>query len=172
MRLPSESSLQYKLFKFRQDPTIERATPSTRSGGCSTLADRTELGPDRESPEVPQNRRSMRHSPREHPALSRRSLPFLLLLSGFCGISYEILYTKLLGNLLGNQFTINATVLLTFLLGIGIRSLSVDPAYLLRTQQTVASMSIEEAEPFAKDLLSQNRICDVAAMLEAQPIVD
>jgi phosphotransferase system enzyme I (PtsP) len=59
-----------------------------------------------------------------------------------------------------------------FLLGIGIRSLSVDPAYLLRTQQTVASMSIEEAEPFAKDLLSQNRVSDVAAMLEAQPVVD
>ena len=48
------------------------------------------------------------------------SLPLLLLLSGFRGISYEILYTKLLGNLLGNQFTINATVLLTFLLGIGL----------------------------------------------------
>ncbi len=51
--------------------------------------------------------------------MSRILLPVLLLPSGFCGISYEILYTKLLGNLLGNQFTINATVLLTFLLGIG-----------------------------------------------------
>ena len=50
-------------------------------------------------------------------------LPLLVLLSGFCGISYEILYTKLLGNLLGNQFTINATVLLTFLLGIGVGTL-------------------------------------------------
>jgi spermidine synthase/Flp pilus assembly protein TadD len=50
-------------------------------------------------------------------------MPLLLLLSGFCGISYEILYTKLLGNLLGNQFTINATVLLTFLLGIGLGTL-------------------------------------------------
>ncbi len=50
-------------------------------------------------------------------------LPFLLLLSGFCGISYEILYAKMLGNLLGNQFTINATVLLTFLLGIGLGTL-------------------------------------------------
>ena len=53
----------------------------------------------------------------------RYLLPFLLLLSGFCGISYEILYAKLLGNLLGNQFTINATVLLTFLLGIGLGTL-------------------------------------------------
>jgi spermidine synthase len=50
-------------------------------------------------------------------------LPALVLTSGFCGISYEILYTKLLGNLLGNQFAINAAVLLTFLLGIGIGTL-------------------------------------------------
>ncbi len=50
---------------------------------------------------------------------TRYLLPVPLLLSGFCGISYEILYAKLFGNLLGNQFTINASVLLTFLLGIG-----------------------------------------------------
>jgi len=50
-------------------------------------------------------------------------MPLLVLLSGFCGISYEILYTRLLGNILGNQFIINATVLLTFLLGIGFGSL-------------------------------------------------
>jgi amino acid permease len=37
---------------------------------------------------------------------SKVALPLLLLLSGFCGISYEILYTRLLGNLLGNQFII------------------------------------------------------------------
>lgn len=54
---------------------------------------------------------------------SRVVLPALLLVSGFCGISYEILYTKLLGNLLGNHFTISATVLLTFLLGIGLGTL-------------------------------------------------
>jgi hypothetical protein len=46
-----------------------------------------------------------------------------VLVSGFCGISYEILYTKLLGNLLGNQFAINASVLLSFLLGIGLGTL-------------------------------------------------
>lgn len=55
-----------------------------------------------------------------------------------------------------------------FLLGIGIRTLSVDPAYLLRTQQTIAGLSIQEAEPFAKDLLSQARVHDVTALLEAQ----
>lgn len=50
---------------------------------------------------------------------ARIALPWLLMLSGFCGISYEILYNRLLGNLLGNQFFVSATVLLTFLLGIG-----------------------------------------------------
>jgi predicted membrane-bound spermidine synthase len=54
---------------------------------------------------------------------ARFTLPLLLLVSGFCGISYEILYAKLLGNLLGNQFTINASVLLTFLAGIGLGTL-------------------------------------------------
>ncbi len=55
--------------------------------------------------------------------LAAALLPALVLTSGFCGISYEILYAKLLGNLLGNQFAINAAVLLTFLLGIGIGTL-------------------------------------------------
>jgi predicted membrane-bound spermidine synthase len=55
--------------------------------------------------------------------IKHATIPLLLLVSGFCGISYEILYTKLLGNLLGNQFTINATVLLTFLGGIGFGTL-------------------------------------------------
>ena len=51
---------------------------------------------------------------------ARRLLPVLLLLSGFSGIAYEILYVKILGNLLGNQFTVNAIVLVSFLLGIGL----------------------------------------------------
>jgi len=58
-------------------------------------------------------------------ARSRALLPILLLLllSGFCGISYEVLYAKLLGNLLGDQFTISAAVLLTFMAGIALGSL-------------------------------------------------
>jgi spermidine synthase len=40
-------------------------------------------------------------------------------LSGFCGISYEILYGRILGNILGEQFTVTASILLTFMLGIG-----------------------------------------------------
>lgn len=54
---------------------------------------------------------------------ARFLLPVLLLMSGFCGIAYEILYAKLLGNLLGDRFTISASVLLTFLLGIGLGTL-------------------------------------------------
>jgi spermidine synthase len=59
------------------------------------------------------------------PALhrARMLLPFLVLLSGLCGVAYEILYIKLLGNLLGDQFTISATVLVSFLLGIGLGTL-------------------------------------------------
>lgn len=50
-------------------------------------------------------------------------LILLLWCSGFCGISYEILYGRMLGNLLGDQFGVNAAVLLTFLLGIGVGTL-------------------------------------------------
>ncbi len=52
-----------------------------------------------------------------------RFLPILVLLSGFCGISYEILYARLLEDLIGHQFIINASVLLAFLFGIGLGSL-------------------------------------------------
>jgi len=47
----------------------------------------------------------------------------MLLVSGFCGISYEVLYGRLLGNLAGDQFLVSALVLLTFLAGIGVGSL-------------------------------------------------
>lgn len=43
-----------------------------------------------------------------------------LFISGFCGISYEILYSRLLGNIVGNHFVLNASILVMFLLGIGI----------------------------------------------------
>src|SRR5207247_6550798 len=47
----------------------------------------------------------------------------LLLLSGFCGISYEILYARVLSNFIGDQFAVSASVLITFLAGIGFGSL-------------------------------------------------
>ncbi|HMH53108.1 MAG TPA: hypothetical protein VK548_22910 [Candidatus Acidoferrum sp.] len=52
-----------------------------------------------------------------------RLFPALLFFSGYCGISYEVLYARLLGNLVGDQFAVVASVLLTFLLGIGIGTL-------------------------------------------------
>jgi spermidine synthase len=50
-------------------------------------------------------------------------LPLLLFTSGLCGISYEILYGRLLGNIIGDQFVVSTAVLLTFLLGIGLGAL-------------------------------------------------
>ncbi len=44
----------------------------------------------------------------------------LLVLSGFCGISYEILYARLLGNLIGDQMAVTTSILMTFLFGIGV----------------------------------------------------
>src|SRR5262247_2413226 len=49
--------------------------------------------------------------------------PVLLFFSGYCGISYEVLYARFLGNLVGDQFAVVASVLLTFLLGIGLGTL-------------------------------------------------
>lgn len=46
----------------------------------------------------------------------------LMLLSGFAGISYEILYGRILGNMVGDQFAVSAAILMTFLLGIGMGS--------------------------------------------------
>ena len=48
---------------------------------------------------------------------------WLLTVSGFCGISYEILYSRVLGNLIGDQMIVSASILMTFLLGIGIGTL-------------------------------------------------
>jgi len=44
----------------------------------------------------------------------------LMLISGFAGISYEILYGRILGNMIGDQFAVSAAILITFLFGIGI----------------------------------------------------
>jgi len=49
-------------------------------------------------------------------------LTLALLLSGLSGISYEILYGRILGSILGDQFAVSAAVLISFLLGIGLGS--------------------------------------------------
>lgn len=46
-------------------------------------------------------------------------LTTMLFLSGLCGISYEILYARMLNNLIGDAFAVNASILVTFLAGIG-----------------------------------------------------
>jgi spermidine synthase len=50
-------------------------------------------------------------------------LPILLFTSGLCGISYEILYGRMLANIIGDQFIVSTAVLLTFMLGIGFGAL-------------------------------------------------
>jgi len=55
--------------------------------------------------------------------LQRLLLPSLLFSSGLCGIAYEILYGRLLANIIGDQFLVSTAVLLTFLLGIGLGAL-------------------------------------------------
>ncbi len=57
------------------------------------------------------------------PAYRRHIFSLLLLTSGFCGISYEVLYGRILGNLIGDQFAVSAAILLTFLAGIGLGTL-------------------------------------------------
>ena len=60
------------------------------------------------------------------PTAARRRatlFPALLFFSGYCGISYEVLYARYLGNMVGDQFAVVASVLLTFLLGIGLGTL-------------------------------------------------
>src|SRR3954452_12393063 len=57
-------------------------------------------------------------------SLARRfGFLLLLMVSGFCGISYEVLYGRLLSNFVGDQFAISASILLTFMLGIGFGAL-------------------------------------------------
>ncbi len=69
---------------------------------------------------------SARHQSAADPASigKARLLSLLVLVSGFCGISYEILFGRILGNLAGDQFTVSGAVLLTFLLGLGMGALA------------------------------------------------
>lgn len=47
----------------------------------------------------------------------------LATLSGSCGISYELLYTRMLSSYFGSVFYVSAAILISFLIGIGIGSL-------------------------------------------------
>ncbi|MCL5279190.1 MAG: hypothetical protein M1376_04695, partial [Planctomycetes bacterium] len=54
------------------------------------------------------------------------------------------------------------------LLGIGLRAFSVDPIYLLRTQQTILATSLPDAQAFAQSLLSLSRISDIEELLKSR----
>ena len=55
-----------------------------------------------------------------------------------------------------------------FLLGIGIRTFSLDAAYLPRIQEAVSRIAIAEAETHAQEVLRQTRASDVARLLGCQ----
>jgi phosphotransferase system enzyme I (PtsP) len=60
------------------------------------------------------------------------------------------------------------TPYIPFLLGIGLRAFSVDPIYLLRTQQTILATSLPDAEAFAQSLLSMSRVRDIEELLRTR----
>lgn len=51
-----------------------------------------------------------------------RLLPVLAFSSGVCGLAYEVLYSRLLTTYLGDLFQVNAAILTSFLLGVGVGS--------------------------------------------------
>ena len=59
--------------------------------------------------------------------------------------------------------------LMPFLLGIGIRTLSVDVGMLPRLQRDIAAVDLVEAETRAARMLRMGRISDLEAYLAAEP---
>ena len=55
---------------------------------------------------------------------------------------------------------------LPFLLGIGVRILSIDPRYLHRIQQAISEIDLTEARAYADKMLAQPRISDLVRILE------
>jgi phosphotransferase system enzyme I (PtsP) len=64
------------------------------------------------------------------------------------------------------------TQYIPFLLGIGVKAFSVDPIYLLRTQQAIAATSLTDAEALARAMLAKSRIRDLEALLKNQTRAD
>lgn len=58
------------------------------------------------------------------------------------------------------------TLHLPFLLGIGLRRLSIDPQYLPALQESIARITIPDAEEYAKALLAQSSLKNVQAIME------
>ena len=56
-----------------------------------------------------------------------------------------------------------------FLLGVGIRTLSVDPQFLPSVQKIISALSMKKATTYAKRMLAQTRVRDAAKVLKARP---
>lgn len=56
-----------------------------------------------------------------------------------------------------------------FLLGIGIRTLSVDPQYIVKVQEQISKLKLSDAEAYAKDLLTQATIQGTWKILQNYP---
>jgi len=56
-----------------------------------------------------------------------------------------------------------------FLLGIGIRSLSVDPQFIANVQNQIATLKLSDAEAYAKELLGQSTIQGSWKILQSYP---
>ena len=56
---------------------------------------------------------------------------------------------------------------LPFLVGIGVRTLSIDPQFLPDVQSAISKISREKAEAIAKKMLSLTTVKEVAALIEA-----
>jgi phosphotransferase system enzyme I (PtsP) len=61
---------------------------------------------------------------------------------------------------------------LRFLIGIGVRILSIDPRYLHRIQQAISEIDLTEARAFADKMLAQPRISDIAQTLSLNSVSD
>lgn len=59
----------------------------------------------------------------ESPFTKRNLLYWLAILSGVCGISYEVLYSRLLSTYLGDMFYVNASILSAFFISMAIGNL-------------------------------------------------
>ena len=55
---------------------------------------------------------------------------------------------------------------IAFLIGIGIKKLSIDPCYFLKTQQFIENLSFQESAQFAQQLLAQSRIKDIISLID------
>ena len=59
---------------------------------------------------------------------------------------------------------------LPFLLGIGVRILSIDPHYMPRIQQAISEINLTEAQVIAENMLAQSKISDLEQALNLNSI--